>query len=202
VANNNPNQQANQASANAAQQQANALNQSRQALTELLQLQRDYATEAGKAAKSVFGNNIQAQETAKAFKDIASASRQFEQNIGDVLSGTKTLASLEKDIANSEKAKNRLLVEARQALNKMNFSQSEITEALRDQNGLYRLIGNTTNSLTDAQTDLLFLYADQQSALEEQSREMQILAERAGNIDDAFGLAGGTAEGLTGILGK
>ena len=94
MANNNPNQQANQASANAAQQQANALNQSRQALTELLQLQRDYATEAGKAAKSVFGNNIQAQETAKAFKDIASASRQFEQNIGDVLSGTKTLPSL------------------------------------------------------------------------------------------------------------
>lgn len=202
MANNNPNQQANQASANAAQQQANALNQSRQALTELLQLQRDYASEARDAARGVFDNNIQVQETAKAFRDIASASRQFEQNIGDVLSGTKTLASLEKDIANSEKAKNRLLVEARQALNKMNFSQSEITEALRDQNGLYRLIGNTTNNLTDAQTDLLFLYAEQQSALEEQSREMQILAERAGNIDDAFGLAGGTAEGLTGILGK
>jgi hypothetical protein len=202
VANNNPNQQANQASANAAQQQANALNQSRQALTELLQLQRDYASEARDAARGVFDNNIQVQETAKAFRDIASASRQFEQNIGDVLSGTKTLASLEKDIANSEKAKNRLLVEARQALNKMNFSQSEITEALRDQNGLYRLIGNTTNNLTDAQTDLLFLYAEQQSALEEQSREMQILAERAGNIDDAFGLAGGSAEGLTGILGK
>lgn len=202
MANNNPNQQANQASANAAQQQANALNQSRQALTELLQLQRDYASEARDAARGVFDNNIQVQETAKAFRDIASASRQFEQNIGDVLSGTKTLASLEKDIANSEKAKNRLLVEARQALNKMNFSQSEITEALRDQNGLYRLIGNTTNNLTDAQTDLLFLYAEQQSALEEQSREMQILAERAGNIDDAFGLAGGSAEGLTGILGK
>lgn len=202
MANNNPNQQANQASANATQQQANALNQSRQALTEILQLQRDYASEAGKAAKSVFNSNIQAQETAKAFRDIASASRQFEQNIGDVLSGTKTLASLEKDIANSEKAKNRLLVEARQALNKMNFSQSEITEALRDQDGLYKLINNSASNLTNAETDLLFLYADQQSALEEQSREMQILAERAGNIDDAFGLAGGTAEGLTGILGK
>lgn len=202
MANNNQNQQANQASANAAQQQANALNQSRQALTEILQLQRDYASEAGKAAKSVFNNNIQAQETAKAFRDIASASRQFEQNIGDVLSGTKTLASLEKDIANSEKAKNRLLTEARQALNKMNFSQSEITEALRDQDGLYRLINNSASNLTNAETDLLFLYAEQQSVLEEQSREMALLAERAGNIDNAFGLAGGTAEGLTGILGK
>lgn len=202
MANNNPNQQANQASANAAQQQANALNQSRQALAELLQLQRDYASEARDAARGVFDNNIQVQETAKAFRDIASASRQFEQNIGDVLSGTKTLASLEKDIANSEKAKNRLLTEARQALNKMNFSQSEITEALRDQDGLYRLINNSASNLTNAETDLLFLYADQQNALEEQSREMQILSERAKNIDDAFGLAGGTAEGLTGILGK
>lgn len=202
MAANNPNQQANQASANAAQQQANALNQSRQALTELLQLQRDYASEARDAARGVFDNNIQVQETAKAFRDIASASRQFEQNIGDVLSGTKTLASLEKDIANSEKAKNKLLVEARQALNKMNFTQSEITEALRDQNGLYRLLGNTVNNLTDAETDLLFLYADQQGALEEQSREMANLAERAKNIDDAFGLAGGSAEGLSGILGK
>ena len=175
---------------------------SRQALTEILQLQRDYASEAGKAAKSVFGTNIQAQETAKAFRDIASSTRQFEQNIGEVLSGTKTLASLQKDIANSEKARQRLQVEARQALNKMNFSQTQITEALKNQEGLYRLINSSTTSLSNAETDLLFLYADQQSVLEEQVGEMQQLENRARNIDDAFGLAGGSAEALSGILGK
>lgn len=194
MANNNPTPDQNQQNA--------SLSQTRQTLTEILQLQRDYASEAKSAAQSVFNNNIQVQETAKAFRDIASATRQFEQNIGDVLSGTKTLASLEKDIANSEKAKNKLLTEARQALNKMNFSQSQITEALRDQDGLYKLINNSSSTLTNAETELLFLYAEQQSVLEEQSREMALLAERAGNIDNAFGLAGGSAEGLSGILGK
>lgn len=194
MANDNPTPDQNQQNA--------SLNKTRQTLTEILQLQRDYASEAKSAAQSVFNNNIQVQETAKAFRDIASATRQFEQNIGDVLSGTKTLASLEKDIANSEKAKNKLLTEARQALNKMNFSQSQITEALRDQDGLYRLINNSSSTLTNAETDLLFLYAEQQSVLEEQSKEMSLLAERAGNIDNAFGLAGGSAEGLSGILGK
>ena len=194
MANDNPTPDQNQQNA--------SLNKTRQTLTEILQLQRDYASEAKSAAQSVFNNNIQVQETAKAFRDIASATRQFEQNIGDVLSGTKTLASLEKDIANSEKAKNKLLTEARQALNKMNFSQSQITEALRDQDGLYRLINSSSSTLTNAETDLLFLYAEQQSVLEEQSKEMSLLAERAGNIDNAFGLAGGSAEGLSGILGK
>jgi len=179
-----------------------SLDQSRQALTEILSLQRDYASEAAKAARSVFNSNIQSQETAKAFRDIASSTRQFEQNIGNVLSGTKTLASLDKDIANTEKARNRLMVEARQALNKMNFTQSKITEALRDQNGLYSLINSSTNTLSNAETDLLFLYADQQAILTEQAGEMQILADRARNIDEAFGLAGGSAEALTGIVGK
>ena len=178
------------------------LDQSRQALAEILSLQRDYASEAAKAAKSVFNSNIQAQETAKAFRDIASSTRQFEQNIGDVLAGTKTLASLEKDIANSEKAKQRLMVEARQALNQMNFTQSEITRALSEQDGLYKLINNSANNLTNAETDLLFLYADQQAILAEQAGEMAILTERARNIDDAFGLAGGSAEALSGIVGK
>ena len=178
------------------------LDQSRQALAEILSLQRDYASEAAKAAKSVFNSNIQAQETAKAFRDIASSTRQFEQNIGDVLAGTKTLASLEKDIANSEKAKQRLMVEARQALNQMNFTQSQITRALSEQDGLYKLINNSANNLTNAETDLLFLYADQQAILAEQAGEMAILTERARNIDDAFGLAGGSAEALSGIVGK
>ena len=179
-----------------------SLEQSRQTLTEILQLQRDYASEAGKAAKSVFGSNIQAQETAKAFRDIASSTRQYEQNIEGVLSGSKTLASLQKDIANSEKARQRLQVEARQALNKMNFSQSEITKALRDQDGLYRLINQSTKTLSNAETDLLFLYAEQQEVLEQQVGEMQQLEDRAKNIDGAFGLAGGSAEALSGILGK
>ena len=178
------------------------LDQSRQALVEILQLQRDYASEAGKAAKSVFNSNIQAQETAKAFRDIASSTRQFEQNIGDVLAGTKTLASLQKDIAASDKARNRLMVEARQALNQMNFSQSQITRALAQQGGLSDLLAQNATTLTDEQKNLLNLYGEQQTILTEQAGEMQLLAERAKNIDDAFGLVGGSAEALSGILGK
>lgn len=178
------------------------LDQSRQALAEILQLQRDYASEAGKAAKSVFNSNIQAQETAKAFRDIASSTRQFEQNIGDVLAGTKTLASLQKDIAASDKARNRLMVEARQALNQMNFSQSQITRALTQQGGLSDLLAQNATTLTNEQQNLLNLYGEQQKILLEQVGEMEILAQRAKNIDDAFGLAGGSAEALSGIISK
>jgi len=178
------------------------LDQSRQALVEILQLQRDYASEAAKAAKSVFNSNIQAQETAKAFRDIASTTRQFEQNIGDVLAGTKTLASLEKDIVNSEKAKQRLMLEARQALNQMNISQAEVTQALRTQEGLHGLMLTHAHNLSGEELTLLTLYAEQQVLLQEQAGEMQLLADRAKNIDNAFGLAGGSAEALSGIMKK
>jgi len=178
------------------------LDQSRQALAEILQLQRDYASEAAKAAKSVFNSNLQAQETAKAFRDIAASTRQFEQNIGDVLAGTKTLASLEKDIANTQKAKQRFMTEARQALNQMNISQAEVTQALRTQEGLHALMLTHSHRLNEEELTLFTLYAEQQVLLQEQAGEMQLLAERAKNIDNAFGLAGGSAEALSGIMKK
>lgn len=179
-----------------------SLDQSRKVLAEILQLQRDYASDAAQAAKIVFSNNIQAQETAKAFRDVAASTRQFEQNISDVLTGTKTLASLEKDIVNANRAKNRLQVEARQALSYMNFTQQEITKALSTQQGIWKLIDKDTTALSNSQFELLSLYANQQEVLSEQAGEMQTLANRAKNIENAFGLAGGSAEALSGIVGK
>ena len=130
---------AQQAAAQAAAAQANSINQTRQNLINLLQLQRDFADEAQRAAKAVFNSNIQASATAKAFRDIASATRNVEQNFGDVLSGQRTLVQTQKDILQAQKARNALLTEARQALNQIGFTESQITNALQTQNGIENL---------------------------------------------------------------
>ena len=200
--NNQQNSRSAQDAANAASRQARSTEEVRQNLIEILALQRDYAEEAKKAAKAVFDSNVQASAAASAFRDIASATRNIESTFSDVIKGQKTLAQVQKDIAKSEKAKNSLLTEARQALNKIGFSQDEITQALTTQEGLYQLLNSSSISLNNEQFDLLDLYARQLEILDEQAADMNDIQSRAQNIDDAFGLAGGSAEVLSSALGK
>ena len=200
--NNQQNSRSAQDAANAASRQARSTEEVRQNLIEILALQRDYAEEAKKAAKAVFDSNIQASAAASAFRDIASATRNVESTLSDVIKGQKTLAQVQKDIAKSEKAKNSLLTEARQTLNKIGFSQNEITQALTTQDGLYQLLNDSSISLNNEQFDLLDLYARQLEILDEQVADMNDIQSRAKNIDDAFGLAGGSAEALSSVLGK
>jgi len=200
--NNQQNSRSAQDAANAASRQARSTEDIRQNLVEILALQRDYAEEAKKAAKAVFDSNIQASAAASAFRDIASATRNIESTFSDVIKGQKTLAQVQKDIAKSEKAKNSLLTETRQALNKIGFSQDEITQALTTQEGIYQLLNNSSILLNNEQFDLLDLYARQLDVLDEQVADMSEIQSRAQNIDDAFGLAGGSAEVLSSALGK
>jgi hypothetical protein len=200
--NNQQNSRSAQDAANAASRQARSTEEIRQNLVEILALQRDYAEEAKKAAKAIFDSNIQASAAASAFRDIASATRNIESTFSDVIKGQKTLAQVQKDIVKSEKAKNSLLTEARQALNKIGFSQNEITQALTTQDGLYQLLNDSSISLNNEQFDLLDLYARQLEILDEQVVDMNNIQSRAKNIDDAFGLAGGSAETLSSVLGK
>jgi len=200
--NNQQNSRSAQDAANAASRQARSTEEVRQNLIEILALQRDYAEEAKKAAKAVFDSNIQAAAAASAFRDIASATRNVESTLSDVIKGQKTLAQVQKDIAKSEKAKNSLLTEARQTLNKIGFSQDQITQALNTQDGIYQLLNEGSTSLNEDQTTLLKLYAEQLGVLDEQVADMNDIQSRAQNIDDAFGLAGGSAEVLSNALGK
>ena len=193
---------AQQAAAQAAAAQANSINQTRQNLINLLQLQRDFADEAQRAAKAVFNSNIQASATAKAFRDIASATRNVEQNFGDVLSGQRTLVQTQKDILQAQKARNALLTEARQALNQIGFTEAQITNALQTQNGIENLILSATQNISNEQYDLADLYQQQLNSLSNQAQELTEIERRARNIDEAFGLAGGSAEVLKTVLGK
>ncbi len=58
-------------------------------IKDVLFFSRDYADEAKKLAKEVMGGSIAASETAKAFRDVASAAKDITDNYADVLTGEK-----------------------------------------------------------------------------------------------------------------
>ena len=56
--------------------------------------------------------------------------------------------------------------------------------------------------MNEAERTLLNLYIEQQEKFKEQEASLAEIERRAGNIDDAFGLAGTSAEGLSGVLNQ
>ena len=175
-------------------------NDLKETLNDILFEQRSLADEARKYTKEVFDSNLQAQSAAKAFRDIANSTRDINREMADVLSGEKTYDDLQKDLVKQKRAQQALDVEARQALSKMGFGQSEINKALTIQDGIYRLINDSSLDLTNAQFDLADLYAQQLGALEDQNIEMQELADRAMTIEDGLGVSGKLAGGFDEVL--
>ncbi len=165
-------------------------------LKEILFLQRDFADEAKRAAREVFNSSIQAAETYKSFKDLADATKNISSTYADIVTGQKSLKELQKDIQLQDKARKSFLIEAQQALNKVGATQGEINEALSKQGGIYDYLYTTTKTLTNEETNLLFLLQDQLNVLDGQATDLNIIQERAKNINNAFGTLSNIVEGV------
>ena len=87
---------------------------------------RDYADEAKKAVKEIGDGSIAASETAKAFRDVASAAKGITDNYAEVLTGEKTLQDLIKQRQKLNAAQNSFNTEFEQELLKLRFTQEEI----------------------------------------------------------------------------
>lgn len=172
------------------------------ALGDILFEQRSLADEARGFAKAVFDSNIQAQATAKAFRDASNATRDLGREISDVISGEKSRTDFQKDLAKARKAEKNLLLEAEQALKVMGFSQNEITQALNEQEGIYKLLDNSSQNLTNSQFDLAELYARQLESLELSNDEMEELEKRAKVIEGSMGITPKIGGALGDIMKK
>ena len=69
---------------------ATAYDKIKSAQQDILFFARDYADEAKKAVKEIGDGSIAASETAKAFRDVASAAKGITDNYAEVLTGEKT----------------------------------------------------------------------------------------------------------------
>ena len=147
---------------------------------------RDYADEAKRAAKEVFGSTVAASGTAKAFKDVADAAKDISDNYGDVLSGQKTLSDLTKQALKLDAAKNSLATEYGQALIQMNVSAADQEKILNGTLDVYDAVIASNDDLTDSQVDLIELYVLQNQQLKDEADNMAEIAKRAGTIDDAM----------------
>lgn len=178
-------------------------------LKDILFLERDYAKEARSAADAVFQNKIQAAETAKAFRKASEATRDVRKELEDVLDGEIRKKDILKEIDGVRRAENALLVEQEQALDQVltglvgqEEAQKLISESLGDSASLQNIMLQYGRDMDEDQQNLLNLYIEQQLIFEEQEETLAEIERRAGNIDDAFGLAGTSAEGLSGVLNQ
>ena len=158
----------------------------KQAQQDVLFFARDYADEAKKAAKEVYGSSVAASGTAKAFKDVASAAKEISDNYGDVLTGQKTFNDLTKAGLKLDAAKNSLATEYGQALAQMNVSAEDQEKILNGTLDVYDAVIASNDDLTDSQVDLIELYVAQNKLLDEEADNMAEIAKRAGTIDDAM----------------
>ena len=98
------------------QASAKAAQELKTAQQDILFFTRDYADEAKKAAKEVLGSTIQASETSKAFRDVASAAKSITDNYAEVLTGQKQFSDLQKESLALEASKASLATEYGQPL--------------------------------------------------------------------------------------
>ena len=65
---------------------------------------RDFANEAKTISKELYGVGLTASETAKAFKDSATAAKNISDEVDKVIEGQSTLSSIQKQRATISKA--------------------------------------------------------------------------------------------------
>ena len=178
-------------------------------LKDILFLERDYAKEARAAADAAFDNKIQGAETAKAFRQAADATRDVRRELEDALKGEIKKKDIQKEIAGVRQAEKALLVEQEQALDKILTSivgqaeaQKLVSDSLGDSTKLQDIMMMFGREMTEDQQTLLNLYIEQQTIFNEQSETLAEIERRAGNIDDAFGLAGNSASSINTALDK
>ena len=171
-------------------------------LNDILFEQRNLADEARGFAKGLFESSTQATATSAAFRGIANITKNINASIEDVVTGTKTLGDLSKDLEQLRQKELSLNIELQQALSKSGYAQEDINRVLTGQIGTLDLIEESNKDISDAAFDLLELYDNQLGTLKDQKEEYAGIKEIAQRIDDNMGIAGKATEGLSGVLNK
>jgi len=168
----------------------------KESIQDTLFFTRDYADEAKKAAKEVFGSTIAASETSKAFKDVADSAKQITDNYAGVISGQIQYSDLQKESEALESAKNSLATEYGQVLTTMNVSMEEQQQILNGTVDVYDVLDSKAGNLTESQFKLVELFDEQNRQLEDEADNMAEIAKRAETIDDAMRPLGKSAISL------
>ena len=168
----------------------------KESVQDVLFFTRDYADEAKKAAKEVFGSTIAASETSKAFKDVADAAKQITDNYAGVITGEKQFADLQKESLALEASKASLATEYAQALTAMNVSAEDQTKILNGTLDVFDALDASSDNLTQSQFTLAELFEEQNQQLKDEAANMAEIAKRAKTIDDAMRPLGESAISL------
>ncbi len=157
---------------------------------------RDFASEAKEAAKAVFSNSIQASETAKAFRDVASAAKQITDNYAEVITGEKSFQDLIKERTALTAASNSFNTEYEQFLQTVIKDQGTINQILEGALDPYDALNESVEELNEDNFRLLDLYTEQTKELEQEAKNLAEIERRAGNIEDSMKLLGKDSIGL------
>jgi hypothetical protein len=156
---------------------------------------RDFADEAKRASKELYGASLNATETTKAFRDVAKAASGISDDLDKVVSGQASLNDLAKKKAALDKAEQGLNRE------KKNFLASQ----LKDENALNKVMGgqlDANKALSDARASgaiendkmlkaaqkMYMLFQGQGVELKNAKEAMGGLTKRAKNIADSVGV--------------
>jgi len=188
---------------------ATAYDKIKAAQQDILFFARDYADEAKKAVKEIGDGSIAASETAKAFRDVASAAKGITDNYAEVLTGEKTFQDLIKERQQLNAAQKSFNTEFEQQLYKLRFSQEEINAVVHQGADAFEILDAKGQDISGSQMELLALFMEQNDQLAEEADNMQAIADAAQNIDSAMRPLGDSAislqdigEGLEKGLGK
>ena len=163
---------------------------------DILFFTRDYADEAKKASKEVLGSTIAASQTAKAFRDVASAAKKITDNYSGVLTGQKQFSDLQKEGIALEASKASLATEYAQVLTTIGFKQAEINSVINEGVEASAIFDAQGKDMTANQMVLLELFEEQNQQLQDEAANMAEIAKRAKTIDDAMRPLGESALSL------
>lgn len=179
-------------------EELNNLNKQKEALRDILDIQRDYSDEVRKAAKDAGFGAAQVNAQAKAFRDLASVTRDLNRDFEDLLSGEKSRAEVLKAIEKAKLKEKNFLVEAGQFLRSQRVAEEDISKVLDGQLEIYAVLENGGKNLSKANKILLDLYSGQLNELKGISETSFNLEKSSKKIGDNFGVK--SFEGLENLV--
>lgn len=168
----------------------------RQELDEILFLQRSFTDEALKAAKAVFDTGESARNVSKAFRGVSNATADVNTALRQVIDGEKTLDDLNKKIVASQDKSKDIFRELFQLDdNRLNLSQEDLSTSARKKE-ILDILKNKSGELSDEESYLLQLYADQLETLEAQEKAYDNIK----NIQQEMGIIPELGKSFEGFL--
>lgn len=178
------------------EEEKNNARELRQELDEILFLQRSFTDEALKAAKAVFGTSENARRASKAFRGVSNATADVNTALRQVIDGERTLDDLDKKIKNSQDKSKAIYTELN-ILSKKGLDLGEESASTTDRkNKILDILKDKSKDLSDEQTYLLQLYADQLETLEAQEKAYDDIKK----IQEGMGIVPEIGKGFEGLL--